>query len=129
MGDFNFKECVIYLDDIIIIEQIDSHIERLDKVFERFASYYLKLKPSEFDFLRQKLLTFGHVVADEGIQSDPEKIKAYMKWPFLRNVKETRKFLGFIGYYKKSSMDLLPLHEHECSFSRTLGSKKQKSEK
>lgn len=78
---------------------------------------------------KTKTTYLGHVVADEGIQADPEKIKAYMKWPVLRNVKETRKFLEFIGYYKKSSMDLLPLHEHECSFSRTLGSKKQKSEK
>lgn len=67
MGDLNLKDCLIYLDDIIIFSKdIDSHIERLDKVFERIASYNLKIKPSKCEFFKTKTTYLGHVVSDEG---------------------------------------------------------------
>jgi hypothetical protein len=31
----------------------------------------------------------------------PEKIKAIMDWPTLRNVIELRSFMGLAGYYKR----------------------------
>ena len=35
MGDLNLRDCLIYLDDIIIYsEDLDSHIDRLDRVFQ-----------------------------------------------------------------------------------------------
>ena len=39
MGDLNLKECLIYLDDIIIFSKtFDEHIKRLDACFERLNS-------------------------------------------------------------------------------------------
>ncbi len=36
MGDLNLKECLIYLDDIIIFSKtFEEHLERLEAVFQR----------------------------------------------------------------------------------------------
>lgn len=42
-----------------------------------------------------------HIVSDQGISIDPEKISAVTDWPAPKNVKELRQFLGFIGYYRR----------------------------
>ena len=41
----------------------------------------------------------GHVVSEEGVQTDPEKMSALDTWPRPMNVKQVRYFLGFAGYY------------------------------
>lgn len=37
----------------------------------------------------------------DSVVTDPSKLQAITDSPVLRNVKELRGFLGFIGYYKK----------------------------
>ena len=45
MGALNLRNCLIYLDDIIIFSStLEQHIERLDAVFNRLNEYNLKLK-------------------------------------------------------------------------------------
>ena len=51
--------------------------------------------------LNNKSSTWGHVVSNEGISTDPEKIKAVTEWPQLTTVTEVRSFLGFVSYYRK----------------------------
>ena len=44
MGDMNLRDCLIYLDDIVVFSStFKEHIERLDAVFRRFQTNNLKL--------------------------------------------------------------------------------------
>ena len=43
----------------------------------------------------------GHIISDEGISVDPEKIEAIMNWPTPRNVMDVRSFMGLAGYYRR----------------------------
>ena len=43
----------------------------------------------------------GHIISDEGISVDPEKIEATMNWLTLRNVTDVRFFMGIAGYYRR----------------------------
>jgi len=42
----------------------------------------------------------GHVILEEGIVVDPEKIKEIMEWPAPKNVKEVIYFMGYTSYYR-----------------------------
>lgn len=106
MGDLNLRDCLIYLDDIIIFsDDIDSHLDRLDKVFSRLSSFNLKIKPAKCEFFKTKTTYLGHVVSSSGIEADPGKTEAVRTWPVPKTVKEVRKFLGFVGYYRRFIKD------------------------
>lgn len=102
MGDMNLRDCLIYLDDVIIFSTtIEEHFDRLEAVFSRLQKHNLKLKASKCEFFKSKVTYFGHIVSQEGIQTDPEKTEAIRIWPVPKSVKDIRSFLGFTGYYRR----------------------------
>ena len=102
MGELNLRDCLIYLDDIIVFSStFEEHLEKLQAVFSRLALHNLKLKARKCEFFKSRVVYLGHVVSEEGIQADPAKIEAVQNWPVPKNVKEVRQFLGFTGYYRR----------------------------
>lgn len=102
LGDLNYKQCLVYLDDIIIFSKtLDEHLERLGEIFKRLSAYGLKLKPSKCSLLKKSVKYLGHIVSEYGVQTDPDKTEAIRNWPTPSNVKELRSFLGFAGYYRR----------------------------
>ena len=64
MGEFNLKECLIFLDDILVFsETFEEHLERLEAVFSRLRQNGLKLKPSKCEFFKTSVKYLGHVVS------------------------------------------------------------------
>ena len=48
MGDMNLRDCLIYLDDVIIFSAtFEEHLNRLEAVFSRLKEHNLKLKASK----------------------------------------------------------------------------------
>jgi hypothetical protein len=43
----------------------------------------------------------GHIISEEEIAMDPEKIRGIEEWPTPRNVFEVRSFMGLAGYYRR----------------------------
>jgi len=43
----------------------------------------------------------GHVISEDGISIDPEKIEAIVNWPTPKNVTDVRSFMGLAGYYRR----------------------------
>ena len=100
MGDLNLRDCLIYLDDIIIFSTtFEEHLERLQAVFARLQDHNHKLKPVKCKLFRRKVSYLGHVVSEAGIQTDPNRIDAIQNWPIPNSVRKVRRFLGFVGYY------------------------------
>ena len=102
MGELNLRDCLIYLDDIIVFSStFEEHVERLSAVFQRLEEHNLKLKPSKCELFRSRVLYLGHIVSCEGIQTDPSKIDCLKNWPIPECIKDVCKFLGFTGYYRR----------------------------
>ena len=86
---------------IIFSKTPKEHIARLCKVFQKLDEAGLCLKPSKFEFFKDRLEYLGHVVSSKGIETNPKKIAAIINWPQPRNITQVRSFLGFCNYYRK----------------------------
>ena len=102
LGELNLSWCIIYLDDIIVFSQTpEEHLVRLQAVFDKLKAAGLKLKPSKCELFKKQINYLGHVVGQEGVSTDPDKIKAVTEWPRPTTVTEVRSFLGFVSYYRR----------------------------
>ena len=114
----NLKICLAYLDDVIVFARtFEEMLERLEIVLKRLGEYGLKLKVSKCRLFQTKLAYLGHIVSEQGVARDPNKISALKEWlkhpP--QNAKELQTFLWFAGYNRSFiegfAMIAAPLHQ------------------
>ena len=55
---------------------------------------------SKCDFFKEEIQYLGHVVYDEEITVDLEKIKMIMEWRVHQNVANILSFMGLASYYR-----------------------------
>ena len=110
MGDLHSKECLVFIDDVIVYgSSFEEELQRLERVFQKFEDSGLKLNSSKCCFFKKKIKYLGHVVSEDGIETDPEKIEKVEQWPLPKNVDDVRQFLGFAGYYRRFVKDFSKL--------------------
>ena len=51
--------------------------------------------------LKREIKYLGHVVSEQGVSTDPDKIKAVTEWPQPITVTEVRSFLGCVSHYRR----------------------------
>ncbi|XP_067620077.1 uncharacterized protein [Eurosta solidaginis] len=95
-----------YLDDIIITSKtLEEHIRHLAEVFQRLRGANLKINPEKCEFFKKSLKYLGHVVSEEGIHTDPDKIAAIKELTPPNNLRELRRFLGVVSWYRRFVSD------------------------
>ena len=83
-----------YLDDILIFsETFEEHLLRLDTVLSRLQEHGLKVKGKKCDLFQREVRYLGHIVSEEGIAVDQDKVERVVTWPVPKNAKELRSFL------------------------------------
>ncbi len=91
-----------YLDDIIIYAPFyNLLLQRLDKLFRHMTKAGIKLNLSKCSIGQKEVKFLGHIVSSEGYRPDPSNIEAVQKMKPPSNVREVRRFLGMIGFYRK----------------------------
>ena len=96
------KIAYVFLDDIIVFSRtFDEHVRDLEQVLTLIERAGLKVSPEKCEFGRKKLKYLGHVVTDEGIQVDPEKVEAVQKMTAPKNPRDVRRVMGMAGYYRR----------------------------
>ena len=96
------KICLVYLDDVIIFgKNFEEMLANLREVLLLLDKANLKLNPKKCSLFSREVKYLGHVVSENGISTDPEKIECVRSWPVPRNKKQVRSFLGFCSYYRK----------------------------
>ena len=105
--------CLIYLDDVITFgRSFDEAVENLKQVLDRLRGAGLKLKPKKCELFAKSVPFLGHIISNEGVATDPEKIKAVQDWPVPINQTEIRSFLGLYGYYRRFIKDYAETAKH-----------------
>ena len=71
----------VYIDDIVVkSDAFESHLADLRLAFERMKKYGLKMNPLECAFGVSAGKFLGFIIHEDGIEIDPKKIVAYIKW-------------------------------------------------
>lgn len=103
---------VAYLDDILIYSKTEEeHRKHVKRVLKALAKVNLRLNPNKCHFHQKKVMFVGHLISKDGIQSDPEKVRAVQEWPVPTTVKEVQAFLGFANYNR----DYVPMYSQKAN--------------
>ena len=75
LSGLQWTKAVLYLYDIITFgKTYEETLEDLELVFQRLRKSGLVLKPLKCKFFQKSVEFLGHVVSQEGISCDPNKL-------------------------------------------------------
>ncbi len=94
--------CEVIVDDILVWGSTEAeHDENLLKVLDRIREINLKLKWDKCKFKVKEVRYVGHLLTEDGLKPDPEKIRAITEMQIPSNVKDLQRFLGMVRYLSK----------------------------
>ena len=90
------------MDDVIIYGKDEEERDRHITLFlQRCAEKGIRLNCDKLQLHMDEVTFMGHRVTREGLQSDPDKIKAISEMQPPNDIHELRRFLGCINYLAK----------------------------
>lgn len=92
---------VFFYDILIYSKSWSDHKKHVRITFSILRAHHLIVKREKCQFGETQVKCLGHIICNEGVNVDPDKIKAMEGWPKPSTVKALRGFLGLTGYYRK----------------------------
>ena len=94
-------------DNILVIgydKDGEDHDKAVYNVLSQCQDVNLKLNKDKCHFRSTSIPFFGEVVTRQGVQPDPQKVRALTEMPAPKNKRELQSFLGIINYLGKFSL-------------------------
>lgn len=108
---FDLDFVFAYIDDILIASKnLDEHLNHIRIVFERFRKYGLTMNVSKCEFGKTEVSFLGHLVNANGIKPLPHKVDVIVNYPRPTTIKELRRFLGCLNFYRRFIPKAAELH-------------------
>jgi hypothetical protein len=86
---------IVFLDDIIIYSKSKEENEyHLRLVMQVLRECHLYAKLNKCSFYQRQIHYLRHIISQEGIVTNPKKIKALMGLPIPKNISNVRSFMG-----------------------------------
>lgn len=105
-----FFDCLLGMDALRILGlSLQEHLQNIRSVIDRPREFNLKIQLDKSEFLKKEVAYLGHVVTQDGVKPNPDKIKAIKSYPIPRTTKQLKGFLGLLGYYRKFVRDFAKL--------------------
>ena len=96
-----YSTCLAYIDDIIIFGRtFELNLNRLDQALKRLDNANLKLMHSKCAFGKKSVAFLKHIISDQRINTDLEKVKRIHDWPRPRNENKYVNISGVALYYR-----------------------------
>ncbi|MCO5564969.1 hypothetical protein L7F22_018639 [Adiantum nelumboides] len=86
-----------FIDDFCVYSSRKEHVQKLEMTFARYDECEGQLNPKKCHLAQPRVKLLGHVIFENGIEADPEKVEALL---LLSSPKDTRQLATFIQKVK-----------------------------
>ncbi|CAK1603484.1 unnamed protein product [Parnassius mnemosyne] len=94
--------CYCYLDDFLIFSKDEAqHEVHLRKIFSILKGYGMLINTSKCVFGAREISFLGYSISASGTKPLDSKIEAIKKFPLPTDVRQLRRFLGMINFYRR----------------------------
>ncbi len=117
LGELRDDICEPYLDDVLVFSKdFDQHLEDLRRVLQRQKQCGIKLRPKNCKVFKREVCYVGRIISEHGYSMNPKEIEAVQafKWEMPSTVREVRKLMGFLGYYRSYIADFAKTAKPLC---------------
>jgi hypothetical protein len=102
LHDYIWKFVLVFFDNILIYSSTwVEHMQHIKVVSDVMSQHRLFIKQSKCTFGTSSVSYLGHIISEQGVTMDPEKIEVVDSWPTPWMVCSLYGFLGLTGYYRK----------------------------
>lgn len=92
----------VYLDDIIITSKsLAEHFRLLKTVAERLRDANLTISLEKSKFCQKQISYLGYTLSEKGLAIDSTKIQSILDYATPRTLKDVRRFIGMVSFYKQ----------------------------
>ena len=104
-----------FIDDFCVYSSRAEHCEKLEMVLKRYDECGGQLNPKKYFLAQPRVKLLGHMVSENGIEVDPEKVKVIMLLPSPKDTEQVATFVQKVNYMARfiplSSQLLYPLQQ------------------
>ena len=104
-----------FIDDFCVYSGRSEHCEKLKMVLSRYDECGNQLNPKKCHLVQPRVKLLGHVVSENGIEADPDKVKLIILLPSPESSKQLTTFIYKVKYMSRfiplSSQLLYPLQQ------------------
>lgn len=94
--------CYCYLDDFLIFSKDEvEHKNHLRIIFQRLKDYGMVINVSKCIFGAREVSFLGYHISANGTKPLDTKIEAIKNFPVPNNIRQLRRFLGMINFYRR----------------------------
>jgi len=102
----NEGKVAAFVDNMLVgTETEEGYDEIVKEILRRLEKNNLYIKPEKCVWKVRKIGFLELVIGPNGIEMEEEKVDGVLSWPQPKNVKDVRKFLGLINYYRRFIKD------------------------
>ena len=98
----NKGKVAAFVNNVLVeIEIEEKHDEIVEEVLKRLKENDLYIKLEKYVWKVQKIGFLGVIIGPDGIEIEKKKVDEVLSWLEPKNMKDVRKFLGLVNYYRR----------------------------
>jgi len=102
MVDFLGKFIRVYIDDILILSDTEEeYLKHIAAICAKLKGAQFYARRNKFEFFAPRIEVLGHIIDDEGLKPDPEKIAKIEAWTTPTTKCQLQECLGVVNYISK----------------------------
>ena len=101
------SNCVKVVDDVLLYdEDFLQHLQRINVILARCRANGITLNADKFVLAAPAVKFCGFILSANGIEADPEKVRAIADFPTPANITDLRSFMGLVNQLTEFTPDI-----------------------